>query len=162
LGETPWHSAVSQFQVRIRRAAQGVIDYGAKSLADGHAVNDQLLREQELRALNEEYIRALLSGDVDWYRARLADDFVCIESDGLILDKAAFLRRTVLGSMLSSYVLEEVTVRLYGDVALVRGRGAWTQQTGVAGQSRYVDVYVSCSGDWKVVSAQITRVVRPV
>jgi len=71
-----------------------VIDYGAKSLADGHAVNDQLLREQELRALNEEYIRALLSGDVDWYRARLADDFVCIESDGLILDKAAFLRRT--------------------------------------------------------------------
>ena len=131
-----------------------------RSPSPGHVVNDQLLREQELRALNEEYIRALLSGDVDWYRARLADDFVCIESDGLILDRAAFLRRTALGSLLASYVLKEVTVSFYGDVALVRARGEWTQRTGVAGHSRYVDVYARCGGEWKVVSAQVTRIVR--
>jgi hypothetical protein len=119
-----------------------------------------VLLEQELRALNENYIRALMSGDVDWFRARLADEFVCIESDGLILDKAAFLRRTSWGSMLASYSLEDVAVNVYGDVALVRAKGAWTDKAGIPGFSRYVDVYVHAAGEWKVVSAQVTRLVR--
>jgi hypothetical protein len=119
-----------------------------------------VLLEQELRALNENYIRALMSGDVDWFRARLADEFVCIESDGLILDKAAFLRRTSWGSMLASYSLEDVAVNVYGDVALVRAKGAWTDKAGIPGFSRYVDVYVHAVGEWKVVSAQVTRLVR--
>ena len=47
-------------------------------------------REDMLRQLNEQYIRASLAGDVEWYRTHLADDFICIESDGNLLDKAAF------------------------------------------------------------------------
>ena len=116
-----------------------------------------MTQEQHLRRLNEEYVKASLSGDVGWYRAHLADDFVCIEADGSVLDKAAFLRMTSQGSDLAEYRLDEVNVRFYGDVALVRASGSWKTKHGIPGVSRYVDVYVRAGQEWKVVSAQITR-----
>ncbi len=113
--------------------------------------------EDTLRQLNEQYIRASLGGDVEWYQAHLADEFMCIESDGAVLDKAAFLRMTAKGSDLADYRLDEVDVRFYGDVALVRATGSWTTKSGTPGLSRYVDVYAKSGSEWKAVSAQITR-----
>lgn len=114
-------------------------------------------QEQLLRRLNEQYVAASLAGDVEWYRSHLADEFVCIESDGSVLDKVAFLRMTAQGSDLAEYRLDEVDVRFYGDVALVRATGSWKSKNGVPGTSRYVDVYARAGDDWKAVSAQITR-----
>jgi ketosteroid isomerase-like protein len=113
--------------------------------------------DADLRRLNEEYVRASLAGDVEWYRAHLADEFVCIESDGSVLDRAAFLRMTAQGSDLAEYRLDEVDVRFYGDVALVRATGSWKAKDGTPGLSRYVDVYARIGDEWKAVSAQITR-----
>jgi len=114
-------------------------------------------REEHLRMLNEQYVRASLTGDVEWYRAHLADEFVYIESDGSMLDKDAFPQMTAKGSDLAEYRLDEVEVRFYGEVALVRCTGSWTAKNGTPGISRYVDVYVRSGDDWKAVSAQITR-----
>lgn len=116
-----------------------------------------MTREEEILELNEQYVRAALEGDVEWYRARLADEFVCIDSDGSLLDKRAFLRMTAGEPELASYRLAEVDVRLYGDVALVRAKGEWIARSGKPGVSRYVDVYVHDGREWKAVSAQITR-----
>lgn len=113
--------------------------------------------DQHLLALNERYIEASLNGDVGWFNTHLADDFVCIESDGAVLDKPAFLKMTSLGSDFATYNLDEVVVRFYGDVALVRATGSWKTKTGVQGLSRYVDVYARTAQDWKAVSAQVTR-----
>ncbi|MBV9880548.1 MAG: nuclear transport factor 2 family protein [Gemmatirosa sp.] len=110
-----------------------------------------------LRDLNVQYVRASLAGDAAWYDARLAPDFVCIDSDGSVLDRSTFLRLTAAGSELAEYRLDEVDVRLYGDVGLVRATGSWTAKDGTPGVSRYVDVYVRSGDDWSVVSAQITR-----
>jgi len=114
-------------------------------------------REKRLRQLNEQYVEASLAGDVEWYRAHLADEFVCIDSDGSVLDKNAFLQMTANGSELAEYRLDEVDVRFYGEVALVRATGSWRAKNGTLGMSRYVDVYVQSGDDWKTVSAQITR-----
>jgi ketosteroid isomerase-like protein len=119
-----------------------------------------MTREETLLLLNEQYISASLSGDVEWYDAHLADDFVCIESDGSVFDKTAFLHMTRKGSDLSEYRLDAVDVRFYGDVALVRASGSWTAKNGTPGVSRYVDVYVRSGEKWKAVSAQITRPAR--
>ena len=35
-----------------------------------------------LERLNQEYVNAFMNADVNWYREHLAEDFVCIESDG--------------------------------------------------------------------------------
>ena len=114
-------------------------------------------REERLRKLNEQYVRASLAGDVEWYRAHLADEFVCIDSDGSVLDKNAFLQMTAQGSELAEYRLDEVDIRFYGEVELVRGNVSWTAKNGTPGVSRYIDVYVRSGDDWKTVSAQITR-----
>ncbi len=113
--------------------------------------------EREIRRLNDQYIAASLGGDVEWYRAHLAEEFVCIESDGSVLDKAAFLRMTARGSDLAEYHLDQVDVRFYGDVALVRATGSWKDKAGAPGLSRYVDIYARSGDAWKAVSAQITR-----
>ena len=47
-----------------------------------------------LERLNQEYVDAFMSANVEWYREHLAEDFVCIESDGSVLDKAEFLTNT--------------------------------------------------------------------
>jgi len=113
-----------------------------------------------LEQLNREYINAFMNSDVHWYREHLADDFVCIESDGSVLGKAEFLHKTSRGPDVADYRLEQVHVRIYGDVALAQATGLFTRQDGGSGISRYTDIYVRGDKGWKAVSAQITRVRR--
>lgn len=114
-------------------------------------------RERHLLQLNEQYVRASLAGDVEWFDAHLAHDFVCIESSGSVLFRDAFLRMAAQEPEQSEYTLDDVDVRFYGDVALVRASGSWVGKDGLRGVSRYTDVYVYADRAWKVVSAQITR-----
>jgi len=113
--------------------------------------------EATITALNRQYVDAFLAADVAWYDEHLADDFVCIESDGSMLDKAQFLRQTAAGPGAPSFVLDDARVRLYGDVALVHGFGTFTRLDGTRGQSRYTDVYARSNSVWKAISAQITH-----
>ena len=113
-----------------------------------------------LQQLNQEYVDAFMNADVEWYRAHLAEDFVCVESDGSVLDKAEFLSNTVKGPDVLEYKLHEVDIRIYGDAALVRATGVWIREDGSMGMSRYTDVYIRISSEWKAVSAQITRTTR--
>jgi hypothetical protein len=92
--------------------------------------------DKRLRRLNARYIRAHPPGDIARYQARIADDFVCTESDGRILDKGEFLGKIASGSDLVDYRLSEVDVRFYGDVGLVRVTGFWTAKNGMWGTSR--------------------------
>ena len=112
---------------------------------------------KRLRQLNEQYIRAFLERDVQWFETRLADEFIHIESDGQLLDRRSFLAMIANGSTQSAYTLEDVQIHCFGEAAVVRALGSWTAEDGTAGRSRYVDVYVRRDGVWKVVSAQITR-----
>lgn len=93
--------------------------------------------DKRVRRLNAPHIRAQLTSDGEWYQARLADDFVCIESDGRILDKGEFLHEMARGSDLLDFWLDEVDVRLYGGVALVGATGFSTAKKGMWGTSGY-------------------------
>jgi ketosteroid isomerase-like protein len=110
-----------------------------------------------LTRLNQEYVDAFMNADVGWYRENLASDFVCIESDGSVLDRDAFLRTAARGPDVATYTLADVRVRVFGHTALVHATGRFTRRDGSHGTSRYTDVYVLTDGRWKAVSAQITR-----
>jgi hypothetical protein len=115
--------------------------------------------DKKIRELNEGYVRAYMSNDVDWYDRQLSADFVCIESDGVVRNKRDFLAAIAAGTTLKTYVLNRVDVYFYGaaqDVALVRCSATWTAISGATGGSEYVDVYVRQDDVWKTVSAQIT------
>ena len=47
--------------------------------------------EQEILALNDAYIRSIVTGDVAWFDDHLARDFVCIESDASLVTREEFL-----------------------------------------------------------------------
>ena len=113
-----------------------------------------------LKRLNQEYVDAFMNADVDWYQEHLAEDFVCVESDGSVLNKIQFLTNTVKGPDVIEYKLHEVDVRIYGNAALVRATGVWIKEEGSMGMSRYTDVYIRTNNEWKAVSAQITRTTR--
>ena len=113
-----------------------------------------------LKRLNQEYVDAFMNADVDWYKEHLAEDFVCVESDGSVLNKIQFLSNTVKGPDVIDYKLHEVDVRIYGNAALVRATGVWIKEEGSMGMSRYTDVYIKINNEWKAVSAQITRTTR--
>ena len=115
------------------------------------------LDQTTLEQLNAEYVRAFMSSDVNWYEEHLVDDFVCIESDGSILNKSQFLSKTAEGPDVADYELQKVSVRIYGGVALVRATGLWTKEDQSSGLSHYIDVYVRTMAGWKAVSAQVTR-----
>lgn len=110
-----------------------------------------------VRQLNEGYITALLKSDVGWYSEHLAEDFLCITSDGLVRDKAQFLGDVAAGPYVLDYELQDVHVRFYGGTALVQAKGVFTRKDSSPGQSRSTDVYVKTHDGWRVVSAQITR-----
>jgi ketosteroid isomerase-like protein len=113
--------------------------------------------ESTLQRLNQEYVDAFMQADVGWYRDNLAEDFVCIESDGTLLGKEEFLRGAARGPDVATYTLEDVRIRMYGDVALVHATGSFTRRDGSRGTSRYTDVYALRNGRWRAISAQITR-----
>jgi len=113
-----------------------------------------------LKQLNQEYVDAFMNADVNWYQEHLAEDFVCVESDGSVLNKIQFLSNTVKGPDVIDYKLHEVDIRIYGNAALVRATGVWVKEEGSMGMSRYTDVYIKTNNEWKAVSAQITRTIR--
>jgi ketosteroid isomerase-like protein len=111
--------------------------------------------------LNQEYVDAFLNADVEWYLEHLTEDFEVIESDGSVLNKAEFLSNTAKGPDVAEYKLQDVNVRIVGDVALVRGTGLWTGRNRFQGLSRYTDVYLKTGNGWRAMSAQITRAAAP-
>jgi ketosteroid isomerase-like protein len=113
--------------------------------------------ENELKRLNQSYVDAFMHGDSKWYQENLAEDFVCVESDGSVVPRTKFLQQAAKGPDVVEYRLEEVTIRVFGEAALVRATGRFTRGNGTTGRSRYVDVYRRIGEEWKVVYAQVTR-----
>jgi hypothetical protein len=46
-----------------------------------------------LEALNEGFIRAVRTSDVEWFDQNLSHDFLNSNPDGTLIDRAAFLRQ---------------------------------------------------------------------
>lgn len=111
-----------------------------------------------LRELNAQYVRAFLLSDVAWYDSHLTRDFVCILTNGTPISRAEFLDATRNGPGVAEYRIDDVTIRIHGDAALVGAVGTWRRADGSTGRTRYVDVYVRTPSGWKVASAQLTSV----
>lgn len=109
-----------------------------------------------LLALNGEYLRAVEEADRRWFERNLGEDFLCSLPDGVLLDKPAFLGRTVPPSPLQDIEAHDLLVRVLGDVALVHARTTFLNE-GRPGRGRYTDVWAFREGRWQAVAAHVTR-----
>ena len=110
-----------------------------------------------LTSLNRDYIASVQKGDVSRFEEILAADFRCSNPDGSLLDRAGFLAQTARPVTISHLATHDVEIRLFGDVAIIHARTSYTTADGRPGAGRYTDVWARQNGEWRAVSAHVTR-----
>src|SRR6478735_5433483 len=110
-----------------------------------------------LRDLNRDYIRSVQMSDVRRFDEILADDFLCSNPDGTLIDRNAFLKQTALPVTIANLAAHDVEVRLMGDFAIIHARTTYTLADGRPGAGRYTDVWARRGGRWLAISAHVTR-----
>jgi ketosteroid isomerase-like protein len=128
-------------------------EQGMQTHADT-AVNTDL---DALRDLNRDYIRSVQMGDVRRFDEILAEDFLCSNPDGSLIDRGAFLTQAALPITIAHLEAHDVNIRLMGDFAIIHARTTYTLQDGRPGAGRYTDVWARRQGRWLAVSAHVTR-----
>lgn len=111
----------------------------------------------QLTALNSDYIDAVQRGDVARFAAILAEDFLCSNPDGSLVDKRQFLEQTARPLTISGLAAHDVRVRLLGDTAIIHARTSFVTANGEERTGRYTDVWARRDGEWLAVSAHVTR-----
>src|SRR5437667_5115818 len=110
-----------------------------------------------LRQLNRDYIRSVQHSDVGRFDEILAEDFLCSNPDGSLVDRKAFLAQTAQPVTISNLEARDVNVRLMGDVAIIHARTTYTLPDAREGAGRYTDVWARRDGRWLAVSAHVTQ-----
>ncbi len=110
-----------------------------------------------LTQLNRDYIDSVQKGDVKRFDEILADDFLCSNPDGTLIDRAAFLKQTAQPVKIAGLQAQDVNIRLMGDVAIIHARTSYMLPDGQARSGRYTDVWARRGGRWLAVSAHVTR-----
>jgi len=110
-----------------------------------------------LTALNSDYIHSVQHSDVQRFDEILAEDFLCSNPDGSLVDKNQFLAQTALPVTISGLSVEDVRVRILGDIAIIHARTSYITADGAQRNGRYTDVWAHRNGKWLAVSAHVTR-----
>ena len=122
-------------------------------MSEADAAHDRVA----LTALNRDYVRSVQHGDVGRFDEILADDFVCSNPDGSLVDRAGFLAQTARPVTIADLEAHDVDLRVLGDVAIVHARTTYTLPDGRQGAGRYTDVWARRDGRWLAVAAHVTR-----
>jgi ketosteroid isomerase-like protein len=109
--------------------------------------------------LEQVWLQAAQNRDISVLKRVLSDDYLDINYRGTLRDKADALRAPNVHVKQPSQTLSEEKVRIYGNTAIVTGRGQLN-----AGKQhyawRFTDVFVKSNGQWRAVSSQETPEIR--
>lgn len=119
-----------------------------------------------LRQLNSNYVGAFREADVAWYEAHLAPDYVVVNSNGSMDDRAQALfefAKPVYRDHIHSFPVDKVRIRQFGSAALIDAENAFELKDGRHGVNRYTDIwYKQQTGRWFCLAAHITANKAPV
>jgi ketosteroid isomerase-like protein len=110
-----------------------------------------------LQDLNTNYIRSVRESDVRWFAEHLTDDFLNSNPDGSLVDRAGFLKQIAPPCPVADLDIEDVRIRILGDVALIHARTTYKKPNGEPAAGRYTDVWARRGGRWLCVAAHVTR-----
>jgi ketosteroid isomerase-like protein len=117
--------------------------------------------QEELLKLENDFARAVTNNDADAVDGFLSDDWIIVDPDGSIIDKARFLG-VIKSGALSHEMMEsaDLRVRLYGNTAVVTGlttaKGKFMGQDFTSCE-RATDIFVKQNDRWQCVFTQLTR-----
>ena len=126
----------------------------------GRAQVRNVALEDSIRALETRRARALLASDTAALSLIVADDFVEISRVAQVRTKADNIREIATGALkLSSVHYDSLSVRIYGDVAILMGiadNAGTFRGSPFAGKLRYMRVFVRHPAGWQAVAMQHT------
>ena len=121
---------------------------------------DNTAAEDSVRTLETARGQALLQADTTALSRLVASEFVEISRLGQVRTRADNIRDIASGDLkLTAVKYDSLTVRIYGDVAVLRGIA---DNTGTfrgfpfAGRIRYLRIFVRRDGRWQAVAMQQT------
>jgi len=137
----------------------GVLVIGLLAASQGRAQTSSPV-EQELIKVENEWNQAVIKRDAPALRRFYADEYLSTDPEGMVWNKAQDIAIDTTGaSRVTFYKLDDLKVRIYGDVAVVTGRNTMkgTLHGGTAsGRNRFTDVFVKRGGRWQCVTSQST------
>jgi hypothetical protein len=118
----------------------------------------------ELEAIEQRLAQAWVAGNRGAIEGMLTSDWTVIDITGRVLTKVQVMQE-MFGSSdnpIAAMTIDEITVRLFDDVAVVRGRTVAKprSQPSTDVVLRFTDVLVREAGQWKVAASQGTPVAR--
>src|SRR5262245_60513548 len=85
--------------------------------------SDQHGTIQAIESITQAWAGAELRGDTDFLGRSLTDDFIGVGPFGFMLTRDQWINRYATGDLhYDAFTLDEASVRLYGDAAVVVGR----------------------------------------
>ena len=117
--------------------------------------------EQEVLRLEQTLDQAFLKKDRATFERMLADDYVYVHSNGTMTNKAQEIAEAMSADIKwTASKLDNLKVRIYGDVAVVTGEQTLTGSAKgyISGLRRITDLWVRRNGRWQTVGGQTTVV----
>lgn len=117
---------------------------------------------EQIKKIERQLAAALAKNDETGLKEWLADDWKFVGSDGEVTGRDDLLAAMRSGQLkFQSYELSEVKVRIYGDAAVVIGKGAAKGHLGDEAFDEhdvFTDVFIRKDGKWRCVSSHSTEV----
>src|SRR5437868_356750 len=121
--------------------------------------------EQEIARLADAWATAELRADAAFLERTLADDFIGVGPLGFMLTKHEWLARHQSGDLkYDALDLNEVTVRVYGEAAILIGRqvqNAAYRGNSVKAELRTTLVLVHQQGQWQLAGLHLSPIGQP-
>jgi ketosteroid isomerase-like protein len=117
--------------------------------------------EEELLTLEKAFADAIVRNDLEGIGRLVTDDWIIIDPNGEIVDRARFFEVIKSGALTHDMMeSEDFRVRVYGDSAVVTGltrtKGKFMGQE-FSTRERATDVFVNRDGRWQCVLTHLTR-----
>jgi ketosteroid isomerase-like protein len=112
--------------------------------------------EQALRDIEQGIARAWMQKDRAFIESVLAVEWSVTQADGTMLTRQTVLATFFDAVTFDSNAIDDVTVQLFGDTAIVRGR---TIASGTfngapfSARIRFTDVFIRRDGRWQVIAS---------
>jgi ketosteroid isomerase-like protein len=119
------------------------------------ARNDQKEAERYIVESERQWAESVATGDPRTVERILADDFLGVDPNGTLYDKAKMIADTRNAPQyFVSNRLNEIKVRFYGDNAIAQGDESWERRSGERGRFVWTDTWIRRNGRWQIVAAE--------